>query len=434
VARVLTRARAATLTFWVAVVLAAVLRVLPIQDHVSTSFAGYWVVARELSAGTPVVDLYDDAVLNEAMAKHGVGLGDKLIGPPSLVLTLAPLADLPYTTARRIWLWAVCLPALVGALWSLRGIAGPVAGGLLGAAFLLGTPAEHGFAVGQVYTVFLALHVSALLALQRGGTARFGFAVAPMMALRGWVGLPLLAGAMSRPRAVIAALGATVALLLLSVPWVGVDAWVWFFQTHLGEMAASPWAGTPAYQTLRSLLLHLTTADPHWGPDPPIPVPGLGQALFIGAAMALAGGGLWLTRRAGPAGLVTALGLWTALELLLAPVAEGYHFVLAALPAATALGRGRTSERVLVLLALPLLLLDLPYQDPSLWGGWRSLLAYPRVAGVILLGLANARILWRSAGTGAFAPGLVDPGDTQSEARARAAGLSDGDPAASGLE
>lgn len=386
--------------FWVAVVLAAVLRVLPVQDQVSTSFAGYWVVARELRAGTPVVNLYDDAVLQEAMARHGVGLGDKLIGPPSLVVTLSPLADLPYTTARRIWLWGVCLPALVGALWSLRRVAGPVAGGLLGAAFLLGTPVEHGFAVGQVYPIFLALHVSALLALQQGKTTRFGLTVAPMIALRGWVGLPLLAGAMSWPRAVVATLGATVALLLLSVPWVGADAWLFFFGTHLGELAASPWAGTPAYQTLRSLLLHLTTPDPHWGPDPPIPVPGLGRPLFLGAAVLLGVGGLWLTRRAGRPGLVPALGLWTALELLLAPVAEGYHFVLAALPAATALGRGGRAEQAMVLLALPLLLLDLPYQDPSWWGGWRSLLAYPRVAGVILLAIANARILWRAAGPG----------------------------------
>jgi hypothetical protein len=81
-------------------------------------------------------------------------------------------------------------------------------------------------------------------------------------------------------------------------------------------------------------------------------------------------------------------GLWTCLELLLGPQAEGYHYVLAALPAIVAWEAGSRPARALVLLALPLLLLDLNYHSPELSGGWRSLLAYPRVWGAVLLFMA----------------------------------------------
>ncbi len=380
---------AARLLFLLAVGVVALTRVAPVQEEITTSFAGYWAVAREVRAGTPVRRLYDDDALAASMAAHGMTVPEKMIGPPSLALTLVPLAELPYVQARRIWLWGLCLPALVAGLWGLARIGPPVAGPLLAAAFLLGAPAAEGLRVGQVYPMFLLLHVAALRAALTGREGLAGAALAPMIASRGWYGAPLLLGLALAGRVRAALWGAVLsaALLLASVPAVGLDAWVYFFQVHLPEMAHNPWAGATGLQTLRSLTLHLTTADPRWGPDPPIPAPWLAAPLNGVCALTLVLLAIRATRRAGadPGALPRVFGLWTCLELLLGPQAEGYHFVLAALPAIAAWGTRSRSARALVLLALPLLLLELDYQAPALSSGWRTLLAYPRVWGALLL-------------------------------------------------
>ena len=83
----------------------------------STSFPGYWLVGRELAAGTPVVHLYDDAWLAGRMAEHGFPR-DRMLGPPPLALTALPVCWLPYRAARSLWVLGLLTPALVGGVTS----------------------------------------------------------------------------------------------------------------------------------------------------------------------------------------------------------------------------------------------------------------------------------------------------------------------------
>lgn len=380
--------RLGVVAFVLALLWVAFARVAPVQDHVTTSFAGYWVVAREVLAGTPAAQLYDDAFLATRMAAHGVPMRETFLGPPTLALTLAPFAHLSHEGARRAWLWAVTLPCLAVSLWSLRREAGSA---WVPAAMLLSPAVTLNVEVGQVYAVMLALHVVALRAAQAGSQVGMALSAAPMLVMRGWYGLPLALGWAWRGQvgASAGAVAGAGALALCALPWTGLAAWEHFLLRQLPEAASSPWAGTSAFQTLRSLCLHLTTRSPLWGPDPPIDAPRLAPWLFVGAAA----GVVALVARATRCGDPTlTVALLTATELVLAPFAQEYHYVLAGLPTAVAWGRARDVLGYgLVVAGIALLSLPWDVQSPELAGGWRSLAAYPRLGGIGLVGAALLR-------------------------------------------
>ncbi len=375
----------ARIAAWTLLTIATLLLVvLPHRAVSSTSFPGYWMVGRLVLSGVDGARLYDDAWLAARLVEAGFP-GDRMLGPPSLALTLVPLAWLPYETARSIFLIAVLTPALLGALWWLSRRLSEWHGLAFAAAFLLSRPVEAGMEVGQIYPVMLALHCAGLWGWERDHARVGGLALAPMMAIRGWHGLPQAAGWLltGRWRGWLWATGGTLLLIGASVPILGVAAWRFFFTTHLAEAAESQTAFALAYQTWRSLALHLTTFHATLSPDPPLS--GLGGGLWLSGAAVIGGVSLWAGRRLGRR--ASGFALWTTVALLLAPFAEDHQLVLAALPVAVAWSE-LPRTRPVVLLALALLLPDWRFDRPELLGGWRSLLAYPRVYGVGLLWLA----------------------------------------------
>ncbi len=378
------------------------LRLLPHLEVGGTSFPGYWLVAREWAAGTPVVQLYDDAFLAERLAAHGF-VGDKLFGPPSLVLTAVPVAWLPYGTARAAWMLGLLGPLLLLSLgWLMRPLGWAGLGLLI--AFAFSAPVSANMEVAQIYPLMLAAHCLGLHGWRKGQAISSAAGLAPMIAVRGWYGLPQAFGWLvaRRPRGFVATGAGAAVLIGLSVPVVGWAAWEHFLTIQLPEAGSSDRVVVLAYQTWRSLALHLTTFHPVWSPDPPLPalgpVPYLAGVVFIGVLS------LWAGSRCRPgADGGVGFALWTTVALLLSPAAEDHHFVLTAVPVAVLWGRRGPSRvlPVLILLASALLLPDWTYDVPELRGGWRSLLAYPRVYGTGLLWMACVWAAWRGDGEGA---------------------------------
>lgn len=356
-------------------------RVLPHLDAVTTSFPGYWLVAREVLSGTPAEQLYDDAWLAARMAAHGFP-ADRMLGPPPLALTAVPVAWLPYPAARAVWMLAVLTPALLGGVaWLARRLP-PLQGLALGAAVLLGRPAAAGMEVAQVYPVLLVLHLAALEGWRRG-RPRSGLALAPVVLLRGWHGLLQCLGwvVAGRWRGAAWAAAGFFGGALLTLPLLGWGGWRHLLLVQSAELADSPTAMATAYQTWRSLALHLTTLHPTYSPDPPLA--GGGPWLWWIGAAALVASGLWAGRRLRP-GTGAGFAMWTTLALLLAPYAEDHHMLLAAIPAFV-LWEEAPRARAGVVAALVLLLPDWGFDRPTLLGGWRSLAAYPRVWGLLVL-------------------------------------------------
>lgn len=359
--------------------------ILPVLDDISTSFAGYWVVARELVAGRPTVALYDDDFLYARMLSHGIDLREHFLGPPSLALTLVPLAGFDYVEARRIWLLLVLFPALAVGLVYSGGIAGRW-GPAIAAGFALSPGVWQGFAVGQVYPLFLLLHLWAMSALQRKQQG-FLWATAPLAVSRGWPAVPLIGAAVLCGRRHLASEAVIVGGLacLATVPIVGLSAWEHFVLVQLPQGVDPDVAGVPAYQSLNSLVTHLTTSHPVWGPDPPLPMPGMRPALLAVGLGPLAFA-WWLVRK----DVARCLAMAVCIELLASPFSQDYHMVLAVLPACVAWAASEDKAAVQALIGVSLAFLWAPIDlhSSELLGGWRSLLAYPRVFGVSGLALA----------------------------------------------
>ena len=375
--------RAPLVLAWLALAAWTVARqVLPHLDAIGSSFPGYWVVAREVAAGTPAIQLYDDAWLAARMAAEGFS-ADRMLGPPALALTALPVAGLPYATARAVWMLAVLTPCLLGSVYALCRRLPPAHGLALGAALLLGRPTEAGMEVAQVYPLFLLFHVIALDGWRRGAPIRGGLALAPVMLTRGWHGLPQALGWLvaGRWRGAAVALGGVVAGALLTLPVLGAASWWHFVTVQSREAADSPYAFVTSYQTWRSLALHLTSFDPAFGPDPPLP--GAGPVPWLVGAAVIAAVTVWAGRRARP-GSGAGFALWTTTALLLAPFAEDYHYVLAAVPLVV-FWEEAPRRRAALVLAMVLILVDWDFDRPTLVGGWRSLAAYPRVWGALVL-------------------------------------------------
>ncbi|MEL6346912.1 MAG: glycosyltransferase family 87 protein [Myxococcota bacterium] len=379
--------KGARIALLIGVLTATLWQARPHLRTITTSFPGYWLVAREVMSGTPTVQLYDTDYLIPRLESHGFP-GDRMIGPPTLALTAIPVSGLDYPAARTAWLLGVLTPALAVSLVMLFAPSGWGGAGLA-IAFALSRPVEANMAVGQIYPLMLALHCIGLLGWRRAQPAIGGAGLAVMILARGWYGLLqafgwLVAG---RPMGLIWTGGLTAGLGLMSVLVLGAEAWGHFLFVQVPQERFEETALVLAYQTWRSLALHLTTFHPALSPNPPLV--GLGPWLWGVGAVGIASASAWAGRRLRPGYDRGGVGfaMWTCASLLLSPAAEDYHMVLTALPIAVLWPTGRRAQ-ITILLALPLLLVDWGFDRPTLLGGWRSLLAYPRLYGVGLLWLA----------------------------------------------
>jgi hypothetical protein len=181
--------------------------------------------------------------------------------------------------------------------------------------------------------------------------------------------------------------GLAAAVVLLSLPWVKIETWQFYLVTVLPRWVQAPIAAVPAYQTVGGFWQHLLRFDPSLNPAPVANRPRLAAALSLACTLALLGLTLVGLRRA-PLLLAVSAGL--VLTVVLAPIAEQYHYLTAA-PALIVAGvewnrlGHHFSLGALLVLAAVLMFWPLPYKDPRLAVGWLAILAYPRLWGGLLL-------------------------------------------------
>jgi hypothetical protein len=161
------------------------------------------------------------------------------------------------------------------------------------------------------------------------------------------------------------------------------------------------WTGVVAYQTLPSFAHHLTSRDEGFNPHPPIDAPWLAEPLSTALVVVPLLGtlfALWPFARELPEEMLRAVrfGALLALSVPLQPLGEDHHYTLLVPSIAIALLASATipagTRRALTLAATGvgtfLIVAPLPYESSALVNGWRSLLAYPRVYGALLVASA----------------------------------------------
>ena len=352
----------------------------------------YEWAAGEMRAGHFGPQFYDDAYVLQAVAAYTHGQARDILSPtpPTLFAFIIPFQWLPAPVAGLVWLGLDLLAPWLAVWLTLRAVKVPglaLAGA--GATLLfMSMPLWENHARGQVLHWQMLLCALALLALARGREALAGASLGLVFLLKlaGWP-VWLVLALRRRWRVLVAAGVTTAALGLLTLPWVGFNTWLYYGLTVLPHWLQAPVAAVPAYQTVGGFWQHLLRFDPKLNPAPLADLPRLAAVLSLASSLALLGLTLWGLRRAP---LLVAASAGLVLTVVLAPIAEQYHY-LTVVPALIVAGaewyrQGRRwSLGALLILAAGLIFWPLAYKDPRLGAGWLAVLAYPRLWGGLLL-------------------------------------------------
>ena len=379
-------------TMLAALVAVFVMRTLvPAQNRLTGGFLAYYAAGDLIASGADARQLYDTPAFEQRVRElsHGTVRDVYLGNTPALAVAWLPLAKLPIETARRLWiglngLFLVAVIALtaarVPAAYRLPVVV------LLAFVLTVPSPAREQMFVGQMYAFLLLVHALGLRAYERGNDAATGvaLAVAMMLKLSGW---PIVVLLLLRRRwlALCWLTGAAAALFLLSLPWVGVEAWQEAVFVQMPASAAMPAAKLSAYQTVSGLWQHLFRHDAVYNPHPVADLPWLAVAGTLLTTVAACAALL----RPGLSAQVQYAGAMV-LTVLLSPLAEQYHYMLVLLPFALLCMHGvlAGSTRLRLVLLMAALLIAAPFNYKAYLPGWWALLDYPRLAGGWLVFLA----------------------------------------------
>ncbi|GBC85689.1 hypothetical protein HRbin11_02139 [bacterium HR11] len=354
-----------------------------------------YTAARLVRAGNGVERFYDDEWFQTQVRRVTPTVRDIYRpNPPTAVLLGWPLVVLGIDYVGARWVWSVfstaCVLGAVGLLMRADGLQG--AGLPLALAGLLSYhPWKADLALGQVYGLLLGLLTLAWYGYRRDRPAVLGTALGLLLAFKmtGLLLWPLLA-VQRRWRALAWAAGTALAVIGLSLPWLGAAAW-WAYGSVLLHLTDHPSLAVTAYQTQLGFCRHLFAPDPVWNPAPLGVAPWLSDLLWAASVLGFLGGSLYAAGVGGSSD--AAFAAFTVAGVILNPYALDYHYTLLVLPILVLLASGlrKPAGPTMTVLTAAILLtgLNLPYRSPALAVGAWALLAYPKLYGAWLLwGLA----------------------------------------------
>ncbi|HEX9886465.1 MAG TPA: glycosyltransferase family 87 protein [Longimicrobiales bacterium] len=360
----------------------------------SNAFVAHYAAARVVVEGGDAARFYDDAWFREQVSRFEPTVEDVFwANPPTMSLLTLPVAWTPYRVARGLWICGSLLLLFGTVAWLMRRL--DLRGGWAAAFACLAFvahPVRENLGHGQVYILALAL-VTAAWWGYRGprepllGTPMGVLLATKTTALMLW---PLLL-AQRRWRGLGWGAGTAVALVAVSLPFIGAAAW----RSYASEVAAlpsEPLLAVTAFQTVPSFFRHLMGPGDVRVGAPLFGRPLLAEVATWGCGAALLGASLIAAHRVGRSD--TLFAAFVLLGLVLSPVSSEAHYVMALLPiallAAELPRRGVPAAGASVLaLGATLIAADVPFRSPRLMDGLAALLAYPRLYGALLLwGLA----------------------------------------------
>lgn len=393
--------RIAAAGLWVlALALAARMALLASEslDRPSHGFVTYYTAARMVLGGEPLEGLYDRAWFADRIKEYEPAVYDFFRpNPPPAALIVAPVALFPYRTARAIWLWTNVLIYAAAVLYLGRaaGLSRIALPAFVCLAFTFQS-IDHVLRSGQVYVLVLALAIL----LWRGYRERRDAVLGATLALLGtfkvmgvWIVAQLVAEKSWRALAWTAGVG--LALVLGSLPLVGVRSWIAAVE---GIVAVPREFGlsVTAYQSLYGFFHHVFTPVPGFNPRPLLNAPALAAALSWLSVIVVVGTSAGVaTRRRGDDVVLAAFVL---VGLLVMPVSASTHYLIALLAIAILLARlGRSPTRLhaaMLCAGIIGVMADVPFKSPRLAEGAVTLLAYPKLYGALLLWGLALRLAW----------------------------------------
>jgi Glycosyltransferase family 87/WD40-like Beta Propeller Repeat len=379
---------------------------LPAWKSLNTDFPDYYLVARLYHQGYPLEQIYDWTWIQRQKDHAGIDrpiVAFALLTPFSL-LPVLPFSSLTPLAAKHYWLLVnLVLLFLTGWLLSRMTTLGPRRIAIL--TFLAVIPLRTNFLYGQEHVLLLFLLTLAARVYLRRWPATSGAILAVAGALKIYPALFVFFFARKRQWRAALALGAgSLALWLLSVVLFGFET----IRIYLVEVLPWPLRGegqdpySTAWNSLTALLHRVFIAEPELNPHPMVHLPAayaflqpICQGLIFVPILWLMG-----SSRGEDSREKLDWGCYVALLLILSTNPASYDFIGLTLSAALVvdylLHAGRLREAVAVIGLYAFVCFPIYHWMPKSPTGWRMLLAFPRLWGLMGLWICLLVVLARS--------------------------------------
>ncbi|MBI4428026.1 MAG: DUF2029 domain-containing protein [Ignavibacteriales bacterium] len=369
-------------------------------SRLTSGFAAYYGFSKMLLDGLPLSNAYAYEYFNAQLREYGfTGIWDIEYNLPSNSLPFLPFAFLSPHASKIAWtvaslilyLLSVRMLLLIHGIewWSNLGLS-------VIALAALWRPSYHCIAHGQMYFLVLFLFTLALRGLVRKRVSLVSIPLASAFFAKGYGVISILWLMFNgRTRMMLTTILIVVAAMVVTLPIIHLDAWVTYWNTVASDFGSLAKSGRVAYQTLTSLILHLFSYDSRWLPSPLIELPThLVRLLIFLTNVGLTVFALTAARSNNSSLLPISFSIGIAINVVTAPMAEEYHFVLV-LPLAISFLCYFFSEensianldlwKIIVIVSIIVLAVPIGYKSLQDSSFPLYLMAYPKLYAALLL-------------------------------------------------
>ncbi|HET7152571.1 MAG TPA: glycosyltransferase family 87 protein [Candidatus Kapabacteria bacterium] len=380
--------------------------------RLTEGYAAYYKFSRVLVEGKNIGALYDSTALNNPIYDYGIKKYDVLFNPPTSALALAPFAYMNAYDARISWS-IVLIIAFLCAIYVLFRIYSVswrtnVGIGLLALLFVW-YPSYINVRFAQIYFLLLFLFAISLYGIKNRRPFLTAIPIALALLLKGYGVVPLLWLLYNkRWREAAISIGFVVIAIAATLPLLGTDSWIAFYNTVFLNLGKMPCEAQVAYQDINGFMMHLFLYNKDWSPFPIFVLPET-VVFSISAILNISAIGATIALSSKTRNNVLSYALAIAVGVITSPLSFEHHYVLF-LPLVIGLIAEFSDKDVhtppnkttiLLLAAILLMALPLHYADLQTASAPLILLAYPKLyAGlaILLITLTSRRLINAPAG------------------------------------
>jgi len=358
----------------------------------SHGFASYYTASKLLSAGEDVDQFYNNDWFSSKVKNYVPEVYEIYhVNFPTTSLLLLPLSAFSYSSAKVIWTIFNLLIFIVttGFLLKKFEFRKNYLPSILILVFFF-QPLYANFYYGQAYIFIFCLLVLAWYAYKTNSDLFLGFLVGLIFIIKSTSFIFFIFLLIQKKwKSLSAALFTVLIVALLSLPWIGVNAWSAYIEKFV-NFISHPALSVTAYQTIHSFFYHFLILNQQWNPEPVINLPALGKILSTLSVLIVLILISFKAHHLKKSDL--AFGAFVAAGLIVSPASLDYHYIISLLPIFILISRvlknqSRTVWAALILFII-LIAVYIPYTSPKVTDGWLAILAYPKLYGAIgLLGL-----------------------------------------------
>lgn len=376
--------------FWgIALILAVYFShfVIKNSDAPSHGFASYYTASKLLSTGENVVQFYDNDWFSSKLQNYVPTVYEIYHANfPTTTLLLLPLSDFSYSSAKVIWTIfnLLILFVTVGFLlkeFQLKKTLLPL---ILILVFSF-QPLYANFYYGQAYIFIFCLLVLAWYAYKTDSDLFLGFLIGLIFIIKSVSFIFFIFLLIQKKwKSLAAALFTVLLVALLSLPWIGVNAWSAYVEKFV-NFISHPTLSVTAYQTIHSFFYHFLILNQQWNPEPVFNLPVLGKVLSTLSILIVLIVISFKAYQLKKSDL--AFGAFVVAGLIISPASLDYHYAIILLPIFILIKWILKNQSRIVWAALILFIIliaaYIPYTSPKVTDGWLAIFAYPKLYGAI---------------------------------------------------